>query len=123
MNGVKLVVGEWYITRNGGSTYKVAAYKAERSQPWESADGTRWSKSGFYYPNGNESGMDLVRRVMPPVDYVPVKKWLWETGFPVESECKAVPLLMLRTKNPQVSAPVIFGVGSWKQVEGSEVEE
>lgn len=111
----KFVVGGWYQTRDGGSTHKVAGHSTAANQPWVSVDGTRWSEDGSYYGNGTESGFDLVRRVNPPVEYIPTKKWLWmrEITLPDGVACKLI------TKEHSEIKPE----GEWYDVPGSEVEE
>jgi hypothetical protein len=108
---LKFAEGGWYETRDGRTIYQIQRLKNALPFEWGSGRNS-WRENGIYLRDGAESAMDLVRRVNPPTEYVPVKKWLWE---------REIGGVLVITKEPQVMPPEL--VSAWRRVEGSEVEE
>jgi hypothetical protein len=117
---LKFVEGGWYETRNGLDVYKITPRDGQEPYVWGCGNQS-WRKNGMFLIGEKESGMDLVRRVMPPVDYVAVKKWLWEA----DAEYAGQIIGTIRTNKYFEKEPFFDGFVrlSWRKVEGSEVEE
>jgi hypothetical protein len=118
---MKFVEGGWYQIRGGDRVYKIRqAVPEAKPFVWVCGHHT-WLADGKYGDDGQDRPMDLVRRVMPPVDYVPVKKWLWE--FDANSGDFRVTMRSVIHTEDHPSIIKHLTHSEWRKVEGSEVEE